>query len=76
MKNIVLAFLSMTLLLNPAYAREKVDSMPLTAGIQEVQAATLDDNKDTGKPKGKNKATKKSKKSKKANHSPNHKTGE
>ena len=57
----------MTLFLSPAYARKKADSVPLTASVQEAQAATLEDDgiSDTEKPKKKSKA-KKAKKSKKA----------
>lgn len=70
MKKIILVILSMTLFLSPAYAKKKSDSAPLTAGIQEVQAATLGDG-ENDKPKKKKKATKKAKKAKKAKKSSN-----
>ena len=64
MNKLIIAFLSVALLFNPAYAKKKAHSMPLTAGIQEAQAATLEDSEDE-KPKVKKKASKKVKKSKK-----------
>ena len=64
MNKLIIAFLSVALLFNPAYAKKEVHSMPLTAGIQEAQAATLEDSEDA-KPKTKKKAVKKAKKSKK-----------
>ena len=59
----------MTLFLSPAYAKKKTDSVPLTATVQEVQAATLEDN-DNSRPKKKH-ATKKAKKSHKAKKTSN-----
>ena len=64
MKRIALVILSMALLTSPAYAKKKAD-VPIKAGIQEAQAATLDDEQGTEKPK-KKKAVKKAKKHKKA----------
>ena len=64
MKKIILIVLSMTLFLSPAYAKKKADPMPLTASIQEAQAATLEDG-ENNKPK-KKKSAKKAKKSHKA----------
>lgn len=69
MKKIILIILSMTLFLSPASAKKNADSMPLTAGIQEVQAATLDDN-EQDHPK-KKKAVKKAKKNHKAKKTSN-----
>ncbi|GEM_PF-5641007 len=66
MNKLIIAFLSVALLFNPAYAKEKAHSVSLPAGIQEAQAATLEDTDDNEKPKIKKKATKKAKKSKKA----------
>ena len=65
MNKLIIAFLSMALLFNPAYAKKKAHTMPLSAGIQEAQAATLEDSEDD-KPKTKKKASKKTKKTKKA----------
>ena len=64
MKKLLLILLSMTLFSYPALAKKKADSISLNGNIQEVQAATLDD-EDNDKPK-KKKSSKKSKKSKKA----------
>ncbi len=64
MNKLTIAFLSVVLLLSPAYAKEKAHTIPLSAGIQQAQAATLEDSEDE-KPKTKKKATKKVKKSKK-----------
>ena len=65
MRKIILVILSMTLFLSPAYAKKKAATVPLTASIQEVKAATLDD-EDSVQPKKKSKKMhKKHKKAKK-----------
>lgn len=65
MNKLIIAFLSVALLFNPAYAKKKAHSVSPPVGIQEAQAATLEDSEDE-KPKTKKKATKKTKKTKKA----------
>ncbi|OGI18544.1 MAG: hypothetical protein A3B68_02110 [Candidatus Melainabacteria bacterium RIFCSPHIGHO2_02_FULL_34_12] len=64
MKNIISAIACMMFLLSPAIANEGDVSAPLKLGIQEVHAATLDQNENE-KPK-KKKASKKGHKAKKA----------
>ena len=64
MNKLIIAFLSVALLFNPAYAKKKAHSVSPPIGIQEAQAATLEDSEDE-KPKKKKKATKKVKKTKK-----------
>ena len=66
MNKLIIAFLSVALLFNPVYAKKKGHSVPLTAGIQQAQAATLEDTDDNETPKTKKKASKKTKKTKKA----------
>ena len=53
MKKTILLLLSMLLLLCPAYAKKKINQKPLTASIQEVKAATLNDSDQTETPKKK-----------------------
>lgn len=66
MKNILFLILSLALLLpSNAHAKKKADTVSLNPGIQEVQAATFNDEDDNDKPK-KKKSSKKSKKVKKA----------
>ena len=65
MKRILLTFLSTVSLLSPAFAEDEASKVPLTASIQEVQAATLEDSTNNEKPKKMTKKTKKSKKIKK-----------
>jgi len=65
MKKIILALLTLSLLSCPAYASKQAGQKPVEAGIQEAQAATLDDDSETPKKKKTVKKTKKTKKAKK-----------
>lgn len=70
MIKLIIIFLSALLLVvSPAYARKKSNSVPLSAGVQEVQAATLDEGSTKSKKKAVKKTTKKTKKSKKSKKS-------
>ena len=66
MKKTLFTLSMLLLLVSPAYANQKADTVPLTASVQDDQASTLDDSEDNEKPKKKKKATKKVKKHKKA----------
>ena len=66
MKKTFFALSMLLLLVSPALANQKADTVPLTASAQDDQASTLDNSEGNEKPKKKkSKASKKAKKHKK-----------